>query len=61
MERPVKTVAEHRQVLVNFLGGDLTVPLRSDYVRVTQNPAHTLDGNALAQSQRREPMTGCVE
>lgn len=56
MERLVKTVTEHRQVLVDFLGGDLTIFLRSDYVRVSQNPAYTLDRNALAQSQRSEPM-----
>lgn len=35
MERLVKTVTEHRQVLVDFLGGDLTIFLRSDYVRVS--------------------------
>lgn len=57
MERPVKTVAEHRQVLVDFLGGDLCVLLGGGYVRVPQYPAHTLDGDTLAQSQRREPMT----
>lgn len=56
MERLVKTVTEHRQALVDFLGGDLTIFLRSDYVRVPQNPAYTLDRNTLAQSQRSEPM-----
>lgn len=44
MERPVKTVAEHRQILVDFLGGDLTVLLRSNYVCMSQNPVHTFDG-----------------
>lgn len=61
MERPVQTVTEHRQVLVDFLGGDLTVLLRSDDVCVSQHPAYTLDGDTLAQGQRREPMAGAME
>lgn len=56
MERPVQMVTEHRQVLVDFLGGDLTVLLRSDDVCVSQHPAYILDGDTLAQGQRREPM-----
>ena len=48
MERSVKTVTEHRQALVDFFGG---------YVRVTQYPAHTLNGDTLAQSQSCESMT----
>ena len=61
MERPVKTVSEHRQVLVDFLGGNLTVLLGGGYVRVTQYPAHTFNGDTLAQGQRCESMTGKVE
>ena len=52
MERSVKTVTEHRQALVDFFGG---------YVRVPQYPAHTLNGDTLAQSQSCESMTGHVE
>lgn len=52
MERSVKTVTEHRQALVDFFGG---------YVRVPQYPAHTLNGDTLAQSQSCESMTGHME
>lgn len=55
MERPVKTVSEHRQILVDFLGGDLTVLLRSNYVRMSQNPAHTFDGAPLLKASVANP------
>ena len=61
MERPVKTVSEHRQVLVDFLCGNLTVLLGGGYVRVTQYPAHTFNGDTLAQGQRCESMTARME
>lgn len=61
MERPVKSVSEHRQILVDFLGGYLTVLLRSDDVCVSQNPAHAFNGDTLAQGQRRESMTARME
>ena len=48
MERLIKTITKHRQILVNFLGGDFGIPLSSDYVRMSQNPAYTLDGDSLA-------------
>ena len=57
MERSVKTVTEHRQALDDYFGGYLCVLLGAGYVRVPQYPAHTLNGDTLAQSQSCESMT----
>lgn len=57
----VKLVAEHSQILVDFLRGYLGVLLRGGDVRVSQYPAHALDGHSLTQGKGRESMTSAME
>ena len=57
----IKSVAEHRQILVDFLGGYLGILLCRGNVRMPQYAAHTLNGNTLTESQCREPMASAVE
>lgn len=57
----IKSVAEHRQILVDFLGGYLGILLCRGNVRMPQYAADTLNGNTLAQSQGREPMASAME
>ena len=57
----IKSVAEHCQILVDFLGGNLRISLCRGNVRMPQYSAYTLNGNALTQSQRSEPMASAME
>ena len=55
-KRLIKTITEHCQILVCFLGGNLRILLCRSNVRMPQYSADTLNGNTLAESKRSEPM-----
>ena len=46
-ERRVELIAKHCQVVVKFLTCDFCINLGGHNVRVSQYPAHTLDGHSL--------------
>ena len=46
-ERCVEFIAEHRQVIIEFLTRDFGVNLGGHDVRMSQYTAHALDGHAL--------------
>ena len=57
----VKSIAEHRQILIDFLSGNLGILLCRGNVRMPQYSAYALNRNALAQSKRSEPMASAME
>ena len=46
-ERRVELIAEHRQVVVEFLACDFGVNLGGHDIGVSQDSTHALDGHAL--------------
>lgn len=49
-------VAQHREVIIQFLHGYLRIDLRGLNVRMPQNTADALDWHPFAESQGRKPM-----